>query len=647
MSVVVVVTDSKEADGLLRMAYQLAYAERTSLVVLCAEVKNCDLSVKPIDLIDYFEKDELIADIATTLNDEFERSTDISSSPHFGYVTKDAHEVLPTPGLKFHLIQGENLTSAILTLLNQYKSSQLLLGRHKALKGKEHYTDKLFRKAPCSTLIVRMGETEYKRLEKVMVPCSGGPHSLEALTHLHTLSQSQGTVLTPLIVEPTAQVQGVMEEVGEHQLERMLAKVGLPTESHFIQPRVVVNDNVIEGLRNAISDDYDLVVLGCSGVSNVRKMLFSNMSEQMFNSNSKVSVAIYRSAKSRWQVYVDKFEFMCNVTIPQISRQDRVQLHENLHMNSTWNFDFVSLICLSTAIASLGLISNSTAVVIGAMLVAPLMTPMLASGLALVQGNMPMMINASRSIVFGFLAALGIGFLMGLMTPMEHLTAEILARGTPRIADMFIAFISGVAAAHCMSRPRLSAALPGVAIAAALVPPIAATGIALAKGIGSTAQGASVLFITNVICIILGSALTFYAAGIRAKRDKVGRLWVRKLSITLILLMSLLLIPLSSGLINYIGKQFGNESLQSLGEMKTLLKPVLKKFGVYHLEDLGYKEEKGKALLVTIQVHCSRVPDMKILEELEGVISSQLMRPVRVRLRPILILQDEAFLEMP
>ena len=89
--------------------------------------------------------------------------------------------------------------------------------------------------------------------------------------------------------------------------------------------------------------------------------------------------------------------------------------------------------------------------------------------------------------------------------------------GGPNLLDMGVAFLSGIAAAYCLARPGLSSALAGVAIAAALVPPIATTGIAIAFGELSVAAGAALLFATNVVAIILGSALNFWVAGIRGK----------------------------------------------------------------------------------------------------------------------------------
>ena len=187
---------------------------------------------------------------------------------------------------------------------------------------------------------------------------------------------------------------------------------------------------------------------------------------------------------------------------------------ERLQTGSRMSKDFMALIMLSTAIAALGLILDSTAVVIGAMLVAPLMTPLLGAGLGLVQGNPPMLRTCFQSIFIGFLAALIIGFVMGCVAlPFTGLTGELEARGGASLLDLGVALFSGVAASYCLARPGLSSALAGVAIAAALVPPIATTGIALSFGEFYVAKGAAVLFGTNVVTIVLGAALTFFSHG--------------------------------------------------------------------------------------------------------------------------------------
>lgn len=202
----------------------------------------------------------------------------------------------------------------------------------------------------------------------------------------------------------------------------------------------------------------------------------------------------------------------------------------------------MSLLSLSTLIAGLGLVTNSAAVVIGAMLVAPLMVPILGAGLALMQGNLPLMKQSMKAVCLGFMAAFFIGVLIGLFVPIpDFLTPELNARGNPSVLDIFIALASGVAAAYAMGRPDLSAALPGVAIAAALVPPIATSGIAFAEGVWGVAAQSSLLFLTNVITIILSASLTLYLTGVRMKKGSSWSLAVLGLLCVLTVLLALTL----------------------------------------------------------------------------------------------------------
>jgi uncharacterized hydrophobic protein (TIGR00271 family) len=169
---------------------------------------------------------------------------------------------------------------------------------------------------------------------------------------------------------------------------------------------------------------------------------------------------------------------------------------------------------LSTLIAGGGLIQNSPAVVIGAMLVAPLMTPLLGAGLALVHANRVLFAGTITTVARGFVVAFVLGVLLGLLVPHD-LTDEMLARGSPGVFDLAVAFVGGIAAAYATGRPNLLSALPGVAIAASLVPPIATSGLAVATADVRLASGAALLFLSNILAIVMGTAVSFWAVGIR------------------------------------------------------------------------------------------------------------------------------------
>jgi uncharacterized hydrophobic protein (TIGR00271 family) len=186
---------------------------------------------------------------------------------------------------------------------------------------------------------------------------------------------------------------------------------------------------------------------------------------------------------------------------------------------------FSVLIILSAVIAAFGLLSNSAAVVIGAMLVAPLMTPILATAAALVGGQARRLGESVAILLGGTLAAIGVAWLVALVGsgPVSgtDLTDQLLARTAPGLLDLGIAIAAGAAAAYILTDRGAASALPGVAISVALVPPLATAGIALQLGANSDAEGALLLFSTNLLAIILSAAFVFYVTGF-VDREVIG-----------------------------------------------------------------------------------------------------------------------------
>jgi uncharacterized hydrophobic protein (TIGR00271 family) len=185
------------------------------------------------------------------------------------------------------------------------------------------------------------------------------------------------------------------------------------------------------------------------------------------------------------------------------------------------------MLSLAAVVASIGLLQDSPAVVIGSMLLAPLMTPMIGCGLAIAQANQKFGRAALGTVVVGLLCTLAISFLIGLITPGTELTPQIYARGEPTVLDLAVALASAAAAAYAWARPNLVGSIAGVAIATALVPPLCSVGLSLAYGDMTNAQGAALLFVTNFLAIVLGAALTFRIIGITARHAEMReKLWV-------------------------------------------------------------------------------------------------------------------------
>lgn len=200
--------------------------------------------------------------------------------------------------------------------------------------------------------------------------------------------------------------------------------------------------------------------------------------------------------------------------ILSLDQENKTRLYSNICQLAQPTFSFYLMMVLSTTIAAFGLLVGSTAVVIGAMLVAPLMGPIFGIGLGVSNGDQRLIKNAVISEVLGIILAITIAVLIGLIPIRLGLSSEIISRTQPTIYDIIIALFSGVAGAYAMVDERIGSALPGVAIATALVPPLASCGICLALHEWTMAAGAFLLFFVNFLAIEVAAAGVYWLTGL-------------------------------------------------------------------------------------------------------------------------------------
>lgn len=167
---------------------------------------------------------------------------------------------------------------------------------------------------------------------------------------------------------------------------------------------------------------------------------------------------------------------------------------------------FLFMTIMSAGIAILGLIQSSPAVVIGAMLIAPLMGPIIGLGFSMASGDYVWLRKCAKSIAIGSLLAVVFCALIVFMSPLKTVTAELAARTRPNLFDLAVALFSGMAGAYALIRGR-EGAVVGVAIATALMPPLATVGFGLATFNWTVFSGALMLFVTNLVAIALTAAV--------------------------------------------------------------------------------------------------------------------------------------------
>ena len=196
------------------------------------------------------------------------------------------------------------------------------------------------------------------------------------------------------------------------------------------------------------------------------------------------------------------------------SQIDHTAILKQVEDEANWNGRYLFMVVVSAGIAMLGLLLSSPAVVIGAMLLSPLMGPILGLGFGLAVFDLAAMRRSLIALALGIAVAVGFAIILSWLSPLQVVTDEIAARTRPNLFDLVVALLSGMAGAFATLRSK-QGAIVGVAIATAVMPPLATVGFGIATWNGAVAGGAAFLFFTNLMAIALASAAMarFYGFG--------------------------------------------------------------------------------------------------------------------------------------
>jgi uncharacterized hydrophobic protein (TIGR00271 family) len=245
--------------------------------------------------------------------------------------------------------------------------------------------------------------------------------------------------------------------------------------------------------------------------------------------------------------------------------------------------NFIVLLALATVIATYGVVTDSTASVIGAMIIAPLMTPIMASAAAVILGSTIRLKQALRLVVLGILGVIVLSILLTFFIPDSLIAyptnTQITSRVSPGLLDLMIALAAGAAGAYAIGRQEIADSLAGVAIAISLVPPLCVVGISFGSGEWLDAGGAFLLFLTNFFAILLAGAMVFRLMGLEelgfadaskeTKRKAIQVIAVGILLITLLLAVTsynaILTTNEQAGTADAVKEWLGNGSFQTVG----------------------------------------------------------------------------------
>jgi len=212
---------------------------------------------------------------------------------------------------------------------------------------------------------------------------------------------------------------------------------------------------------------------------------------------------------------------------------------------------FVALTLLSTVVAAVGLLRNDVAVIVGAMVVAPLLQPNVAMALGATLGDLSLILRASRALVAGAIAAFLLSWLIGVVARVDPATPALAARSVLGAGDFALALAAGAAASLAFTR-GLAGALIGVMVAVALLPPLTAAGLFAGAGYGAAAAGALLLALVNMICINLSAVASFLATGVRP-HGFFAEEKARRSTMVAIVIWTLLLLVLAAIVVSELG----------------------------------------------------------------------------------------------
>lgn len=205
-----------------------------------------------------------------------------------------------------------------------------------------------------------------------------------------------------------------------------------------------------------------------------------------------------------------------------IDEKDKTRAVRQLVEDSTADFDYFLMLILSVLMSTFGLLAGSETIVIGAMLLAPLLAPVMGLALGTSMSHHPLIKRSFSTIMYSVVLSVGAAIVGAFLFSVSNLAGGIneviLSRTEPSLLFFIVAIISGFAVAYTSVRPELSSTLPGVAVAVALIPPLAVFGVGIAMLNPSIVAGSAVMFLINVAGIVFAGMVTYSLMDVHHKR---------------------------------------------------------------------------------------------------------------------------------
>ncbi len=429
---------------------------------------------------------------------------------------------------------ADSVSRGILDIARERGSDVIILGVQQSTQGQVKLgtvVENVIATAPCGVLIYRQSHSP--GYDQVVVPVDGRLAAAHAVRLGVSLAIQHSIPLKQLNVQHDYHYNPV------HEAAITSYEARLPHQRD-LSKRIITSSQPAREILGLVTAD-DLLVLGFSQKSDFERQITNDVSNQLLNQAPGPVILIsqiewHRGLRGTIEHGIARFN-------PRLTQVEQTEMIWSAQKNASSNLDYLVMIVLSAALATLGLLTNSAAVIIGAMLVAPLMSPLSSFSTGLASGILQLTRRASLSLLQGVTLALLISLVMGVALPIDTPTEEMLVRGSPNLLDAAIALVSGWVAAYATARKGIPVALAGVAIAAALMPPICTIGLGLALSDIDLAFGANLLFLANIAFIIAAQYITFLWMGMHPSQEREGasrrhlRVWRLMLAVIALLVL--------------------------------------------------------------------------------------------------------------
>ena len=480
-TVVVPVGRPDTAIEMLRLAAELVHPENGLVIALVVSLGDAEQANR----------------VSTELRQTIEEWDDLDSGTLVEVVTEIA----------------VSISRGILDVARERSANVIILGVQESLQHRVRLgtvVENVIATAPCGVLIYRSASTP--TFKRVVIPVDGSLESTIAVKLGLALAQQRDIPAKQMRVQQDYLYNPQNEEsIRVHETQTVLRQT--------LTKAIIASRSPQREILRSLKED-DLLVIGFSQKSDFERRITDDLSNKLLNRAPGPVILISQLEWQRgWRGMLDHGLSRIN---PQLTLVEQNELIWSAQKNAYSTLDYTVMIVLSAALATLGLLTNSVAVIIGAMLVAPLMSPLSSFSTGMATGILNLTRHASLTLLQGVALSLLISIVMGIALPIDAPTAEIMARGSPNLLDAAIALVSGWVAAYATARKGIPAALAGVAIAAALMPPLCTIGLGIALQNVNLTIGASLLFLANITFIIAAQYITFLWLGMQPNESREG-----------------------------------------------------------------------------------------------------------------------------